>query len=90
MENLDAAISTFETVTVSTSGTLQAILFNDFYEQNNNGNIVMDLRISYGLGKKYKHKLSIVSKNITNRLYSLRPLKIEAMRSTVLQYSFSF
>lgn len=90
MENLDRAIIDFENVTLNTGGTLQPVLFSEFYEQNNNGNIIMDLRVSYGLGKKYKHKISIVCKNLTNRLYSLRPLKIEAMRSTVLQYTFSF
>ena len=90
MENLDAAISTFEDVTVSTSGTLQAILFKDFYAENNNGNIIMDLRASYGFGKDYQHKFSLVIKNLLNDTYSLRPLKIEAMRSAVLQYSFKF
>lgn len=90
MENLDRAIIDFENVTLNTGGSLQPVLFSEFYEQNNNGNIIMDLRVSYGMGKKYKHKVSIVCKNLTNRLYSLRPLKIEAMRSTVLQYSFSF
>jgi outer membrane cobalamin receptor len=90
MENLDKAISEFENITVNTGGTLQAVLYQDFYEENKNGNIVMDLRASYGFGDKTKHKFSLVSKNLTNSLYSLRPLKVEAMRSTVLQYTFSF
>ncbi|MEO9531732.1 MAG: TonB-dependent receptor [Crocinitomicaceae bacterium] len=90
MENLDKAIEEFENITLNTGGTLQAVLYQDFFAENNNGNIIMDLRMSYGFGKKYKHKFSVVSKNLTNNLYSLRPLKIEAMRSTVLQYTFSF
>lgn len=90
LENLDRAIQSFEDLTVSTSGTLQAILYERFYNENNNGNIVMDLRASFGFGKEYQHKFSVVSKNLTNSMYSLRPLKIEAMRSTVLQYSFKF
>jgi len=90
MENLDKAIDDFEELTLNTGGTLQAVLFRDFHEQNNNGNIVMDLRASFAIGKDYTHKISIVTKNLTNRLYSLRPLKIEAMRSVVMQYTFSF
>lgn len=90
LENLDRAISDFENVTVSTGGTLQPILYTEFYNENNNGNIVMDLRVSYGFGKDTKHKIAVVMKNIENKVYSLRPLKIEPMRSTVFQYSLSF
>jgi len=90
MENLDRAISDFEDLTVATGGSLQAILFKDYYEMSNTGKFIMDLRVSYFIGKKTKHKLSIVSKNLMNKTYSLRPLKIEAMRSTVLQYSLKF
>jgi len=90
MENLDRAVSDFEDVTVSTSGTVQAILYKNFYAENNNGNVIMDLRASFVFGKDYKQKFSIVSKNLMNNTYSLRPLKIEAMRSTVLQYSLTF
>ena len=90
MENLDRAIIDFEKVTLNTGGTLQAILFQDFYEENNDGSIVMDLRFSYAFGKKTKHKFGIISKNFLNELYSLRPLKIEPMRSTVFQYSLTF
>lgn len=90
MENLDQAIADFEDVTINTGGSLQAILFTDFYEENNNGNLIMDLRFSYELGKDYKHKIAVVIKNLMNRTYSLRPLKIEPMRSAVLQYSLKF
>mgnify|MGYP000572006504 CR=1 FL=1 len=77
----------FEKITVATGGTLQAVLFKDFYEENNNGNIIMDLRASYALGKNDRHKVSVVAKNFLNRTYSLRPLKVEAPRSIVFQYS---
>ncbi|OIQ30233.1 MAG: hypothetical protein BM555_05445, partial [Crocinitomix sp. MedPE-SWsnd] len=90
MENLDKAVSDFEDVTLSTSGTVQAVLYKNFYAENNNGNVIMDLRASFVFGKDYKQKFSIVSKNLMNNTYSLRPLKIEAMRSTVLQYSLTF
>lgn len=90
MENLDRAIADFEDLTVQTGGSIQAILFQDFYANNNNGNWIHDLRVSYQLGKDVKHKFAIVVKNMLNRTYSLRPLKIEQPRSAVFQYSISF
>ena len=90
MENLDRAITDFENITVSTSGTLQAVLYKSYYLENNNGNLVHDLRVSYELGKNVTHKFSIVIKNLMNRTYSLRPLKIEPPRSSVFQYSLKF
>ncbi|MCG8575169.1 MAG: TonB-dependent receptor [Flavobacteriales bacterium] len=90
MENLDRAIIDFENVTVLSGGTLQAVLFEDFYNENNNGNLIMDLRASYEYGNQLKHKISVVVKNLMNRTYSLRPLKIEPMRSVVFQYTFKF
>ncbi|MBI3135006.1 MAG: TonB-dependent receptor [Bacteroidetes bacterium] len=90
MENLDKAISDFENVTQNTGGTLQPIYFNDFYKEHNTGNFIHDLRISYAIGKKVEHKFAVIGKNILNRTYSLRPLKIEQMRTIVFQYSIKF
>lgn len=90
MENLDKAISDFEMVTQNTGGSLQPIFFNDYYAENNVGNYIHDLRISYAIGKKVEHKIAVVGKNILNSTYSLRPLKIEQMRTIVLQYSIKF
>ncbi len=87
LENLDQAIIDFENITVSTGGTLQAVLYSDFYENYNNGNTIMDLRCSYAFGEHATHKISVVAKNFLNKTYSLRPLKIEAPRSIVFQYS---
>ena len=87
LENLDQAIIDFENITVNTGGTLQAILYRDFFENNNNGNMIMDLRCSYAFGKNSTHKISVIAKNFLNHTYSLRPLKIEAPRSIVFQYS---
>lgn len=86
--NLDQAIVDFENVTVATGGTLQAILFENFFNTHNNGNTIMDLRFSFAFGENSTHKISIVAKNLLNRTYSLRPLKIEAPRSVVFQYSY--
>ncbi|MCB9222677.1 MAG: TonB-dependent receptor [Crocinitomicaceae bacterium] len=90
LENLDKAISDFEHFTIITGGSLAPILYTDFFEEHQKGSLVMDLRVSYEFGKAFKHKFAIIIKNLTNELYSLRPLKIEAMRSSVLQYSLKF
>lgn len=90
LENLDQAIADFEKFTVSTGGTIQPIYYERFFNENNNGNQVMDLRVSYYFGKQYTHKFSLVIKNMLNETYSLRPLKIEALRSSVLQYTLKF
>jgi outer membrane cobalamin receptor len=90
MENMDKAISDFETITQSTGGSIQPIYFSDFYKEHNQGSYIHDLRISYAIGKKIEHKFAVVGKNILNNTYSLRPLKIEQMRSIVFQYSIKF
>jgi hypothetical protein len=36
-----------------------------------------------------RHKISLISNNILNRWYSLRPLKAEPMRTIMLQYVLS-
>lgn len=86
MHNLDLAIEQFEMVTSEafTGGTQQPIRFLDYYNANNNGNLVMDARISYEFKE---HKLALISSNIANRTYSLRPLKVEPMRTIMLQYT---
>jgi iron complex outermembrane receptor protein len=82
--NLDKAIADFERATLSSGGTLQPILYMNYFNNSNNGNIVMDLRIGFDFLKQ--HKISLVSNNILNRRYSLRPLKAEEMRTIMLQY----
>jgi len=56
----------------------------DYFAEHNNGNTVMDGRISYEFSKK--HKVSLICNNFLNRTYSLRPLKAEEVRSFMLQY----
>lgn len=90
MENLDKAISEFETFTQNTGGTIQPIYFTNFYQENNNGNYIHDIRVSYAIGKDIEHKFAVIGKNIMNNTYSLRPLKIEQMRTIVFQYSVKF
>ncbi len=85
--NLDKAIFDFEDVTLATGGTLQAILYRNYYYHHNNGNMIWDVRVSYNLSKS--SKISLLSNNITNRMYSLRPLKAEPLRTITLRYSLS-
>lgn len=86
IENLDKAISEFENATVASGGSLQPVLYMDYYNQYNNGNLILDARISYAFPEK--HKIALISSNLLNRTYSLRPLKIEPMRTVMLQYSY--
>jgi len=88
IENLDKAIESFENATVAAGGTLQPVQYMDYFYNNNNGNLVIDLRLSYSFHEK--HKISVNANNLTNRYYSLRPLKAEAMRSIMFQYSLKF
>jgi outer membrane receptor protein involved in Fe transport len=84
IENLDKAILDFEEHTLATGGTLQAILYSDYFMNHNNGNLVMDFRLGYQWNI---HRISLVSDNALNHWYSLRPLKAEPMRKIILQYA---
>ena len=84
MVNLDKAIEDFENATSSSGGTVQPIRYMDYFNKHNNGNTILDLRVSYEFKKK--HKISLICNNLLNRWYSLRPLKAEQMRTVMLQY----
>lgn len=85
IENLDKAIADFELATTAAGGSIQPIKYMDYFNNHNTGNFILDFRLSYSFNEK--HKISITANNVTNRWYSLRPLKAEAMRSIVLQYA---
>jgi iron complex outermembrane receptor protein len=84
IENLDKAIADFEEATINSGGSLQPILYMDYFNNHNNGNLIVDFRVSYEFAGK--HKLSLISNNLLNRWYSLRPLKAEPMRNIQVQY----
>lgn len=84
--NMDGIIKDFEELTANTGGTVQEIHYMDFFDSHRFGNWIFDARISYNLNES--HKIAVISSNFTNRLYSLRPLKIESPRTVMLQYSF--
>ncbi len=83
--NIDKSIEDFEKATSNTGGTTQPIKYMNYFYNHNNGNFIMDFRVSYRFNDV--HKVSFVANNMLNRWYSIRPLKAEAMRSVLLQYS---
>jgi iron complex outermembrane receptor protein len=86
MENLDLVISEFEETTAIIS-TIQNIRYMDYFEENNNGTWIIDARVNYTF--KERHKVALIAANILNNMYSLRPLKMEAPRSIMFQYSLT-
>jgi len=88
IENLDKAIADFEDATKKAGGSLQPVYYMNYYNHKNNGNLIVDARISYSW--KEKHKISLSANNLANRTYSLRPLKAEPMRSIMVTYSLTF
>lgn len=86
IENLDKAIEDFENTTTLAGGTIQPILYMDYFYNNNDGQWIMDIRASYQINEH--HQVAILSNNLTNNIYSLRPLKAEPMRSVLVQYVF--
>jgi iron complex outermembrane receptor protein len=82
--NMDGVIEEFE---LATQGPfIQTIRYMDYFRENQNGNWIFDARISYSINEQ--HKIALISANVLNRVYSLRPLKIEPPRTIMLQYSF--
>jgi outer membrane receptor for ferric coprogen and ferric-rhodotorulic acid len=58
----------------------------NYFNNNNGGNPIFDARISYKINDS--HKIALISANILNRVYSLRPLRPEPPRTVMLQYSY--
>lgn len=60
----------------------------DFRENNSKGDHVFDLRASAELTENIK--VAVIMKNVANRIYALRPLKVNAPRTTQLQLTVQF
>lgn len=82
--NMDGVIEEFEIATVGPY--VQNIRYMDYFANHRFGNWIFDARVSYNINDQ--HKIAVISANITNRSYSLRPLKIEAPRTIMLQYTY--
>ena len=85
MINMDAIIKDFEEVTINNE-LIQDLRYMDFFNSHRFGNWIFDARVSYNVSES--HKLALIGSNILNRTYSLRPLKIEAPRTIMLQYTY--
>ena len=58
----------------------------EWREENDAGNLVLDLRLSYAITEK--HKLAVIMNNALNNEYALRPLAIESPRTTMIRYTY--
>ena len=85
MINMDAIIKDFEELTIDNE-LLQDLRYMDFFNSHRFGNWIFDMRVSYNVNET--HKLALIGSNILNRTYSLRPLKIEAPRTLMVQYTY--
>ena len=83
--NMDAIIKDFEQTTID-ADILQDLRYMDYYNAHRFGNWIFDMRISYNVSET--HKFALIGSNILNRSYSLRPLKIEAPRTIMIQYTY--
>lgn len=83
MENVDRSIFDLEYLTSINGSSTPTILFEDYFVNHNNGNIVFDARIGYEFNEKYK--IALIGSNVLNETFSLRPLKAEPMMSVILQ-----
>jgi iron complex outermembrane receptor protein len=83
--NMDAIIKDFEETTAASGGDKQNIRYMDYFYSHRFGNAIFDARMSYSFNEH--HKIALIGSNIFNRSYSLRPLKIEAPRSIMVQYT---
>lgn len=87
MQNIDRAFRDIEILTSNTAPYLYPIKATNYWSSHK-GYHVFDTRVSYKINDK--QRLSIVCNNLFNTDYSLRPLKIEAPRTTSLQYIYTF
>jgi outer membrane receptor protein involved in Fe transport len=83
--NMDAIIKDFEELTIDID-VLQDLRYMDYYNNHRFGNWIFDARFSYQISEM--HKIALIGSNILNRSYSLRPLKIEAPRTIMIQYTW--
>lgn len=85
MQNIDRAFQDVETLT-NNSPFFDPIKSVNYWKTHT-WIQVFDARVSYNINSH--HKLSVVCNNLLNVAYSLRPMKIEAPRTTSIQYVFT-
>jgi iron complex outermembrane receptor protein len=87
MQNIDRAFKDVEELTSNAAPYLYEIKATNYWKKNN-GFQIWDARLSFKIDEK--QKISVVCNNLLNANYSLRPLKIEAPRTTSVQYVYTF
>lgn len=83
IQNMDGVIKEFENATQGPF--IQTIQYMDYFKEHQHGIWIIDARVSYSLNEK--HKIALISANLLNNSYSLRPLKIEQPRTVMVQYT---
>lgn len=86
MENIDKAFSDLEVFTATAPQFFSPIKAVNYW-RGHCGFDIFDLRMGYKFGK---NKISLICNNATNLTYMLRPMKIEAPRTTTIQYVLEF
>jgi outer membrane cobalamin receptor len=85
MQNIDKAFEDLETLTNNPFFSRISVI--DFWKRHY-GFDIFDARLSYKINPH--HKISLICNNVTNLTYMLRPMKIEAPRTTTVQYVVEF
>jgi iron complex outermembrane receptor protein len=84
MENIDRAFSDLE---ILTNNPFMSPIKIVNYWRGHSGFDIFDLRMGYRFGN---NKVSLICNNATNVAYMLRPMKVEAPRTTTIQYVLEF
>ena len=87
IRNYDKSIENLEVLTAFGLAVAN-IYYTDYYNDAPEFQIIHDVRLNYEFNDNFR--LSIVAKNVFNKLYSLRPLKVEAPRTTAIQLMYKF
>ncbi len=87
MENVDKSLGDIEMLTENAYPFFEKIKILDYWKTNEGYHLV-DARFSYKLLEK--HRISLICNNLMNVNYSLRPMKVEAPRTTSIQYIYTF
>ena len=87
MQNIDKAFTDIQELTHNAAPYLYEIQAVDYW-RSHKGFHIFDARIGYQLTER--QKISVICNNLFNVDYALRPLKIEAPRTTAVQYIYTF
>jgi outer membrane receptor protein involved in Fe transport len=86
MQNIDKAFEQLQDTLTKNPFFTQIKVLN--FWNTHNGFNVFDARLSYKINAK--QKISFICNNVFNVTYMLRPMKLEAPRTTTIQYVYEF